>query len=67
VGRPGPGSEGTTSWPPIVAVVREAAAHDGRVGDLAWERAVARGWSDEQLAEAFASLGSRATPARGSD
>jgi alkylhydroperoxidase family enzyme len=41
----------------IVAVVREAAAHDGRVGDLAWERAVARGWSDEQLAEAFAYLG----------
>ena len=41
----------------IVAVVREAATHDGRVGDMAWERAVACGWTDEQLAEAFAYLG----------
>ena len=31
--------------------------HDGRVGDTAWERAVACGWTDEQLAEAFAYLG----------
>ena len=41
----------------IVAVVREAAAHAGRVGEAAWERAVACGWTDEQLAEAFAYLG----------
>ena len=28
-----------------------------RVGEAAWERAVACGWTDEQLAEAFAYLG----------
>jgi hypothetical protein len=41
----------------IVAVVREAAAHAGRVGEMAWDRAVACGWTDEQLTEAFAYLG----------
>jgi alkylhydroperoxidase family enzyme len=41
----------------LAAVVREAAAHAGRVSDLTWERAVAVGWDSEQLAEAFAYIG----------
>ena len=51
------GSLGDDKIDSIVGVVREAAAHDGRVGDMAWERAVACGWTGEQLAEAFAYLG----------
>ena len=51
------GSLGDDKIDSIVGVVREAATHDGRVGDMAWERAVACGWTDEQLAEAFAYLG----------
>jgi hypothetical protein len=51
------GSLGDDKIDSIVGVVREAAAHAGRVGDIAWERAVACGWSDEQLTEAFAYLG----------
>jgi hypothetical protein len=53
----GGGSVGDGKIDAIVAVVREGAAHSGRVGDLAWERAVACGWTDEQLAEAFTYLG----------
>jgi alkylhydroperoxidase family enzyme len=41
----------------LIGVVREAAANSGRVSDLAWARAADCGWSDEQLAEAFAYLG----------
>ncbi len=41
----------------LIGVVREAAANSGRVSDLAWARAAGSGWSDEQLAEAFAYLG----------
>src|ERR1700736_5340532 len=41
----------------LIGVVREAAANSGHVSDLAWARAAGRGWSDEQLAEAFAYLG----------
>jgi alkylhydroperoxidase family enzyme len=41
----------------LVAVVREAAANSGRVGDGIWATAVASGWDDAQLAEAFAYLG----------
>jgi hypothetical protein len=41
----------------LIGVVREAAANSGHVSDLAWDRAVGLGWSDEQLAEAFAYLG----------
>jgi alkylhydroperoxidase family enzyme len=41
----------------LVALVRAAAAGQGRVSDAAWARAVAAGWTDEQLTEAFASLG----------
>ena len=51
------GSLGDDKIDSIVGVVREAAAHDGRVSDMAWGRAVACGWTDEQLAEAFAYLG----------
>ena len=51
------GSVGDDKIDSIVGVVREAAAHDGRVSDMAWGRAVACGWTDEQLAEAFAYLG----------
>jgi len=41
----------------LIGVVREAAANSGHVSDPAWARAVRSGWSDEQLAEAFAYLG----------
>jgi alkylhydroperoxidase family enzyme len=41
----------------LAGLVRAAAAGQGRVSDAAWAGAVAAGWSDEQLAEAFASLG----------
>jgi alkylhydroperoxidase family enzyme len=41
----------------LTSVVREAAANHGRVSDMTWDRAVASGWSGEQLAEAFAYLG----------
>ena len=50
------GSLGDDKIDSIVGVVREAAAHDGRVGDMAWERAMACGWTDEQLTEAFSYL-----------
>jgi len=41
----------------LIAVVREAAANSGRVSDAAWDRAVAAGWTDDDLAEAFAYRG----------
>jgi hypothetical protein len=41
----------------LTSLVREAAANHGRVSDQAWDRAVASGWSSEQVAEAFAYLG----------
>jgi hypothetical protein len=41
----------------LLAVVREASANSGRVSDATWARAADRGWTDEQLAEAFAYLG----------
>jgi hypothetical protein len=40
----------------LVRVVREAAGQAGRVSDLTWQQAVARGWTSQQLAEAFAYL-----------
>jgi alkylhydroperoxidase family enzyme len=40
----------------LLAVIREAAAGAGRVSDAAWDRAVAAGWTDGQLGEAFAYL-----------
>ena len=41
----------------LLTVVRQAAADSGRVKDDAWHAALEHGWSSEQLAEAFASLG----------
>jgi len=41
----------------LIGLVRTAADGQGRVSDAAWADAVAGGWTDEQLAEAFASLG----------
>lgn len=40
----------------LLAVMREAAAEVGAVGDDTWKQALAAGWSDEQLTEAFAHL-----------
>jgi hypothetical protein len=41
----------------LVCVIREAAAHSGNVTDATWKAAQQAGWSDAQLAEAFAYLG----------
>jgi hypothetical protein len=41
----------------LTSVVREAAAHSGNVTDVTWKAALQGGWSDAQLAEAFAYLG----------
>lgn len=41
----------------LTHVVREAAGHVGNVTDATWKAAQQSGWSDEQLTEAFASLG----------
>jgi alkylhydroperoxidase family enzyme len=41
----------------LIGVIREAAADSGRVSDATWARAVSAGWSDSELAEAFAYLG----------
>ena len=40
----------------LVAVVREAAARSGQVGDATWQRAADCGWDSEQITEAFAFL-----------
>ncbi len=40
----------------LVAVIREAAANTGVVGRATWDAAIAAGWSDEQLIEAFVYL-----------
>jgi hypothetical protein len=41
----------------LARVVREAAANSGSVTDATWKAAQDGGWSDAQLAEAFAHLG----------
>jgi carboxymuconolactone decarboxylase family protein len=41
----------------LTRVVGEAAAHSGNVSDATWKAAQQIGWSDAQLAEAFAYLG----------
>jgi len=51
------GDVGVTKTDALIAVVREAAASHGHVGDAAWGRATSCGWDDGQLAEAFAYLG----------
>lgn len=40
----------------LVAVVREAAGEVGDVSDVTWKGAQAAGWSEHELAEAFAHL-----------
>jgi hypothetical protein len=41
----------------IADLVREATANSGKVSDATWSSAVAAGWTEEQLTEAFAYLG----------
>lgn len=41
----------------LTRLVREAAANHGRVSDATWQQAVASGWTDSHLADAFACLG----------
>jgi carboxymuconolactone decarboxylase family protein len=48
---------GDTKIDALTLVVREAAANSGSVADVTWKAAQQGGWSDEQLAEAFAYLG----------
>jgi len=48
---------GDTKIDALTSVVREAAAHSGKVTDVTWKAAQQGGWSDAQLAEAFAYLG----------
>jgi GTP-dependent phosphoenolpyruvate carboxykinase len=41
----------------LTGLVREAAANSGNVTDATWKAAQQAGWSDEQLADAFAYVG----------
>jgi hypothetical protein len=41
----------------LTGLVGEAAAHSGKVADATWEAARQAGWSDAQLADAFAYVG----------
>jgi hypothetical protein len=41
----------------LTGLVREAATHSGNVTDATWKVARQAGWSDQQLADAFAYLG----------
>ena len=51
------GTTGHAKVDALAALVREAAANSGNVADGAWKAAQRAGWSDEQLADAFAYLG----------
>jgi hypothetical protein len=42
---------------PLVHVLRDAGGHARRVSDSAWSGALAAGWTDEELTEAFACVG----------
>jgi len=48
---------GDTKIDALTSVIREAAANSGNVTDVTWEAAQQSGWSDAQLADAFAQLG----------
>ena len=48
---------GDTQIDALTRVVREAATHSGHVAEATWKAAQQAGWSDTQLAEAFAHLG----------
>jgi hypothetical protein len=41
----------------LIDLIREAATNAGAVTDTTWKAAQAAGWTDQQLAEAFAYLG----------
>ena len=51
---------GEVTWDPrlaaLVDVVRGAAERMGEVGNATWEAARSAGWSDRELADAFASI-----------
>lgn len=51
------GSTGDAKIDALTSVVREATAHAGNVTDGIWGAARSAGWSDAELAEAFAYLG----------
>jgi len=48
---------GDTKIDALTGVIREAAANSGNVTEVTWKAAQQGGWSDAQLAEAFAQLG----------
>jgi hypothetical protein len=48
---------GDTKIDALTHVVSEAAANSGNVSDVTWKTAQVGGWSDAELAEAFAHLG----------
>lgn len=48
---------GDTKIDALTGVIREAAANSGNVTDVTWQAAQQSGWSDAQLADAFAQLG----------
>jgi len=48
---------GDTKIDALTSVIREAAANSGNVTDVTWKAAQQAGWSDAQLADAFAQLG----------
>ena len=48
---------GDTKMDALTGVIREAAANSGNVTDVTWNAAQRGGWSDTELAEAFAQLG----------
>lgn len=48
---------GDTKIDALAGVIREAAANSGNVTDVTWKTAQQGGWSDAELAEAFAQLG----------
>jgi carboxymuconolactone decarboxylase family protein len=48
---------GDTKMDALTGVIREAAANSGNVTEVTWKAAQQGGWSDAQLAEAFAQLG----------
>jgi len=50
-------TSGDTKIDALTRVIREAAANSGSVTDAAWKAAQEAGWSDAQLADAFAQLG----------
>ncbi len=48
--------EGDDRLATIVALAREAAIDGGEIDDATWDAAIAAGWTDTELADAFASV-----------